>query len=532
LGGREGMFGGDGTGVYAVCWQSGFCAGACRGEGGGRLGGREAGWTNGLVEGRHVSQDLAPPSEPSDLPVTPTGYPPRAGGAGGLLAAARLQVQFYRPVPLAEFPLLRLAPDSAHKYEDGHRGGNFEIQPGFIQQRGGLVLWNAQGDYYGLFVDAEESTLAIESLCPHAGAGMNVVLRNRPEKDPITVSLKQAENKRYPVGKELRVVVVFKNGKPAVHFYNKSPEPMELLLFRANVDAGMAVDYVPVPAASAGATALGPAALLPRGVWNVARFVAARFNSTLIFFALAVGMVVTALVVRQYFVREYVRQVRGEPYAVNLERQHLGVHVQDGSSSHALGTQELSYPIYQALTFMGRVHSGRVEAVSVADVKPPAAETFDVRVELQGGESRTIRVDIRDAASLRELQDFIFGGNFEAAQMDAVAVPDILTTFFLLMFLASGLFLVWGVWQLWNKMQEITAGARIREVASPHKIIGSLDAEAQRNIGEKLGPDREEIQILGDVDDNQARQQKLAEDEEVRRKARGERIARADDVGL
>lgn len=455
----------------------------------------------------------------------------RPSFAGSLLALARMQVQYFRPVPLEGFSLLSLAPDSTHKYGPGGKGGHFEIQPGFVYSKGGIVFRNPEGDYYGLFVNEEVTTLAIERLYPHSRKSEDLVLKNRPDKSPMTVTLSKTDVKRYPVGKELRIVVVVKDAKPAIHFYNKSQLPMDVPLFRAHEDSSLQSEDSPEARATSDDTV--PAGSGSGAAWNLVRLVASHFNSTIIFFGLAAGMILTSLVVRHYYVREFVRQTRGEPYAVNLAKQHLNVRFNDSSATHALATKELSYPIFQALTFLGRGHLNRVESITVADTQPPEADKFDVRVSLGGSDARTFPVSLKDPAGggMRDLQNFIFDGDLERAQMEAVAIPDILTTFFLLMFLAAGFFILWGAWQLWHKYQEITAGMRVHEFASPHKIIGALDANAQRNIGEKLGPDRDEQQILGEVDTHQTKKKSLEEEQKNRRQAQQDQLARREGKG-
>jgi hypothetical protein len=139
-----------------------------------------------------------------------------------------------------------------------------------------------------------------------------------------------------------------------------------------------------------------------------------------------------------------------------------------------------------------------------------------VTIGLQGGESKTFRINKRTSAGIKEVQDFVFGGDFERAQADAVAIPSILATFFLVTILAAGLFLIWSVRQLWDRIREISDSARVRESLGSHKIIGSLDADAQRNIGNRLGPDREVQSILGEVDEHQQTKAQRTEDNQRR----------------
>jgi len=267
-----------------------------------------------------------------------------------------------------------------------------------------------------------------------------------------------------------------------------------------------------------------PAAAPPsmaEGIIEAVRNGVASFNTSIVFFFLAVALLAGALIIRGRYVREYRQQTYGNPYPVHLERQRLNVTLYDNTNAHALSAAELSYPIYQALTFAGHGHSHHVEAISAADVQSGNGRQVIVQVRLQGGEARDFPVDLGNSSGIRDLQNYLFDGDFQAAADDAVAIPSIFTTALLAVFVAAGLFILYGLWKLVLKLQEISSHNRLLDAAGALRIVKGLrnDPEALRNL-ETLSSRNPLGEELRQAAGEQARLAELEEREESQDKRR------------
>ncbi len=393
-------------------------------------------------------------------------------------SAGATPARAYRLMPIPGAECVVLAPDSAHKWDSqtNTRGGKFNILAQYVVAQGGLIIGLPDGRHYLLRVFTEWKSLLVEPLYPAKGAAY----KTRKGQHTWILSLASAAVQKQKVHPELlNIVTRMEQGKETIYFYNRDKH------HTLKIDLYQAQEEESAPATEEQedeAAAAGP----PAGarILDAVRTAYASFNSPIIFFILAGAFITGALIIRGGYVREFERQTYGEPHAVLLEQQHLNVVLSDTTGAHALKSAELSYPIYQALTFAGQRHSHHVEAISVSEVEPANAQQVLVKVQMQGTDARDFTVDLKSAADIQDLQNYIFEGDFQNALRHAVDIPNILTTALFIIFTAAGMFILYGVWKLWKQAQEIRARNKLLEAAGTSRIVKGFqrDAAVLRNL--------------------------------------------------